>query len=53
MDDLKEEGKVAEGRKYLTIQLFHGDQIQGLQGMAGGGNEVEARMDPSVMVVEE
>ena len=39
--------------EYLTVQLLHGDQVQGLERMASGGDEVETRVDPGVMVVEE
>lgn len=39
--------------EYLTVQLLHGHQVQGLERMASGGDEVETCVDPGVMVVEE
>lgn len=38
---------------YLTVQLLHGDKVQGLERVSGGGNEVEADVNPSVVIVEE
>lgn len=43
----------ARGEAHLAVQFLHGHQIQGLEGVAGGRDEVEADMDPRVMVVEE
>ena len=39
--------------KYLAVQLLHSDQVQRFEGMSGGGNEVQADMNPAVVVVEE
>ena len=38
---------------YLAVQLLHGDQVQGLEGVARGGDEVQADVDARVVVVEE
>ena len=38
---------------YLAVQLLHGNQVQGLEGVACGGDEVEADVDARVVVVEE
>ena len=38
---------------HLAVQFLHGHQIQGLEGVPRGRDEVEADMDPRVMVVEE
>ena len=38
---------------HLAVQFLHGHQIQGLEGVPRGRDEVEADMDPCVMVVEE
>lgn len=39
--------------EYLTVQLLHGHQVQGLEGVPRGRDEVEADVDPRVVVVEE
>lgn len=41
------------GSQYLTVKLLHGDQVQGLERVSGGGDEVEAGVDPRVVVVEQ
>lgn len=38
---------------YLAVQLLHGDEVQGLEGMSRRGDEVQADVDPGVVVVEE
>ena len=38
---------------HLAVQFLHGHQIQGLEGVPRGRDEVEADMDPRVVVVEE
>lgn len=43
----------AKDSEYLTVQLLHGDQVQRLERMSRRGDEVEAGVDPRVMVVEE
>ena len=40
-------------RVYLAVQLLHGDQVQGLEGVARGGDEVEADVDTRVVVVKQ
>ena len=50
---LGESGGTQSSSEYLTVQLLHGDQVQGLERMASGGDEVETCVDPGVMVVEE
>ena len=35
---------------YLTVQLLHGDQVQGLERVARGRDEVEAGVDARVVV---
>jgi len=35
---------------YLAVQPFHGDQVQGLEGVACGGDEEQADVDPHVVV---
>lgn len=47
------EGRGDTGSKYLTVQLLHGDQVQGLERVSGGSDEIEAGMDPCVVVVEQ
>lgn len=49
----QERGGEQTGGEYLTVQLLHGDQVQGLQGVPSRGDEVEARVNPGVVVVEE
>lgn len=38
---------------YLAVQLLHGDEVQGLEGMSRRGDEIQADVDPGVVVVEE
>ena len=38
---------------YLAVQLLHGNQIQGLERVSCGSDEVQADVDASVVVVEE
>lgn len=38
---------------YLTVQLLHRHQVQGLEGMSGRGDEIEADVDPGVVVVKQ
>lgn len=38
---------------YLTVELLHGHQVQGLEGMSCWGDEIEADVDPGVVVVEQ
>lgn len=38
---------------YLTVQFLHGNQIQGLQRVSRGGDEVQTDVDSRVVVVEE
>lgn len=41
------------GSKYLTVKFLHGDQVQGLERVSCGSNEVEAGVDPRIVVVEQ
>lgn len=41
------------GSKYLTVELLHGDQVQGLERVPGGSDEIQAGVDPRVVVVEQ
>lgn len=38
---------------YLTVELLHGHQVQGLEGVSRRGDEIEADVDPGVVVVEQ
>lgn len=38
---------------YLAVQLLHCHQVQGLEGVPSGGDEVQADVDPCVMIVEQ
>lgn len=38
---------------YLTVQLLHRHEVQGLEGVSCRGDEVEADVDPGVVVVEQ
>lgn len=38
---------------YLTIQLFHCNQIQGFERVSCGGYEIKADVDPGVVVVKQ
>lgn len=38
---------------YLTVELLHGHEVQGLEGMSCRGDEIEADVDPGVVVVEQ
>lgn len=35
----------------LAVQFLHSDKIQGLEGMSSGSDEVQADVDPCVVVV--
>lgn len=39
-------------RRYLAVQFFHRDKIEGLQGMSARGNEIQAGVDSGVMATE-
>lgn len=41
------------GSKYLTVEFLHGDQVQGLQRVPGWCNEIQAGMNPGVVVIEQ
>lgn len=47
------QGRGDTGSTYLTVELLHGDQVQGLERVAGGSDEVQAGVDPRVVVVEQ
>lgn len=36
---------------HLAVQFLHRDEIQGLQGVSGGSDEIQADVDSRVMVV--
>ena len=35
---------------HLAVQFLHSDQVQGLEGVSGGRDEVQTGMDACVMV---
>lgn len=38
---------------HLAVQFLHRDEIEGLQGMSVGGDEIQADVDPRVVVVKQ
>lgn len=41
------------GSKYLTVKLLHGDQVQRLQRVSSWCNEIQAGVNPGVVVIEQ
>lgn len=38
---------------HLAVQFLHSDEIQGLQGVSGGSDEIQADVDSCVMAVKQ
>lgn len=38
---------------YLAVQFLHCDEVEGLQGVSGGSDEIQADVDSCVMAVEQ
>ncbi len=38
---------------YLAVQFFHGDEVQGLEGVSRRGDEIKADVDSGVVVVKQ
>lgn len=45
--------QISVSAAYLTVELLHGHEVQGLEGMPCRGDEIEADVDPGVVVVEQ
>ena len=40
-------------RGHLAVQFLHCDEVEGLQGVSGGSDEIQADVDSCVMAVEQ
>lgn len=45
--------QISVSAAYLTVELLHRHEVQGLEGMSCRGDEIEADVDPGVVVVEQ
>lgn len=45
--------RIRNSAAYLAVELLHRHQVQGLEGMSCRGDEIEADVDPGVVVVEQ
>lgn len=45
--------QISASAAYLTVELLHRHEVQGLERMSCRGDEIEADVDPGVVVVEQ